>query len=479
VNGQGIATGLTVGLLVYGGLTAFAASQLLFWFGERERRSLHLAAAALFVALAHALSGELAALALPSRLRPWQAELAVALPLLAAAALVSFARVHLAIAHIESDLSGAMHGVVVVALAAAATAPAWGGAAAAPWLASAIAAAALGLLSVMAVRLRRSIYRAPRYWWPMLAALIGLLAALAARPHRVWSADARLEYALELGTVALLLALGYAVAARARLERRAGRDEALRSYIGEALAADTAARAEQDAQVALARRVEELARLAVAGAGAQGAGAIDPHWDREFLSAERLRELAARNALLEREVRVRRDAEGRMRAMAYQDALTGLPNRALLADRFAVTAAQARRHGHMLAVLMLDLDDFKGVNDTLGHEAGDRLLAHAAEVVRHGVRESDTVARFGGDEFVVLLGELHHFSEAGMVAQKLVTRLGEPVTLAGQAVVPGASVGIGMWPEHGTELGELLRRADQALYAAKASGKRTYRYYGE
>ncbi|MCZ7563177.1 MAG: GGDEF domain-containing protein [Burkholderiales bacterium] len=168
-----------------------------------------------------------------------------------------------------------------------------------------------------------------------------------------------------------------------------------------------------------------------------------------------------------------------MRAMAYQDALTGLPNRALLADRFAVTSAQARRHGHMLAVLMLDLDDFKRVNDTLGHDAGDRLLAHAAEVIRHGVRESDTVARFGGDEFVVLLGELHHFAEAGMVAQKLVARLCEPVTIAGHATEPGASIGIAMWPEHGIELGELLRLADQGLYAAKASGKRTYRYYGE
>ncbi|MCZ7563176.1 MAG: hypothetical protein M5U08_04630 [Burkholderiales bacterium] len=250
MNGEGIATGLTVDLLVYGGLIAFAAYQLLFWFGERERRSLHLAAAALFFALAHAFSGELAALVLPARLRQWHAELAVALPLLAAAALMSFARVHLAIAHLESDLAGAMHGVVLAGLAAAASAPAWAGAAVAPWVASAIVAAALGLLAVMAARLWRSIYRAPRYWWPMLAALIGLLAMLAARPHRVLSADARLEYAHELGTVALLLALGYAVAARARVERRAGRDAALRSYIGEALAAEAVARAEQDAKAA-------------------------------------------------------------------------------------------------------------------------------------------------------------------------------------------------------------------------------------
>jgi diguanylate cyclase (GGDEF)-like protein len=171
-----------------------------------------------------------------------------------------------------------------------------------------------------------------------------------------------------------------------------------------------------------------------------------------------------------------------MRTMAYQDPLTGLPNRALLPDRLAVTAAQARRHGHQLAVMMLDLDNFKRVNDTLVHEAGDRLLAHAAELIRHSVRESDTVARLGGDEFVLHLGELHHFSEAGMVAQKLVARLGAQIAqivMDEHIIEPGASIGISMWPEHGTELPELLRRANQALYQAKARGKGTYRYFGE
>jgi len=478
VNGQGIGTGLTVGLLVYGGLTAFAAYQLLLWFGARERRSLHLAAAALFVALAHALSGDLAAFALPSHLRPWQPELALAMPLLAVGALMSFARVHLDIAQIEADLAGAMRAAVLAALAAAATVPAWGGWGFAPWIASAIAAAGLGFLAVMAVRLRRSIYRAPRYSWLMIAALTGLLAGLAARLHRGWLAEAGLEHVLELVTVACLFALGYALAARARLERRAGRDADLRTYVGEALAADAAERAERDVRLAFSQRVEELARFAAVSPGAQGA-VLDPSWDQEVLFEEQLQRLTARNALLEREVRVRRDAAGRMRAMAYQDPLTGLPNRALLADRFAVTAAQARRHGHQMAVLMLDLDEFKRVNDTLGHEAGDRLLAHAADMIRRNVRESDTVARLGGDEFVLLLGELHHFSEAGMVAQKLVARLGARVVMDEQIIEPGASIGISMWPDHGTELAELLRRADQALYAAKASGKGTYRYFGE
>lgn len=479
MNGQGIGTGLTVGLLVYGGLTAFAVYQLLLWFGARERRSLHLAAAALFIALAHALSGELAAIALPPRLDSWRAELAVAMPLLAVGALMSFGRAHLDIVRVESDLSGAMHVAVLAALGAAATAPAWGGLRVAPWFASVIAAAGLGVLAVLAGRLLRSIYRPPRYSWLMIAALTGLLLGLAVRPHRAWPADAWLEHALELGTVACLLALGYAVAARARLGRRAGREADLRAYVEEAFAADTAERAERDVRLAFSRRIEELAQLATAIPSAQGEGVIDPNWDREVLFDEQLQKLTARNAVLEREVRVRRDAAQRMRTMAYQDPLTGLPNRALLADRFAVTAAQARRHGQQLAVMMLDLDDFKRVNDTLGHEAGDRLLAHAAEMIRHTVRESDTVARLGGDEFVLLLGELHHSSEAGMVAQKLVARLGAQLVMDEHIIEPGASIGISMWPDHGTELAELLRRADQALYAAKARGKGTYRYFGE
>ncbi|MCC6611249.1 MAG: GGDEF domain-containing protein [Burkholderiales bacterium] len=479
MNGQGIGTDPTVGLLVYGGLTAFALYQLLLWFGARERRALHLAAAALFIALAHALSGELAAIALPPRLDAWRAELAIAMPLLAVGALMSFGRAYLDIARVEYDLSGAMHMAVLAALGAAATAPAWGGLRVAPWLASAIAAAGLGVLAVLARRLLRSIYRPPRYAWLMIAALSGLLLGLAVRPHRAWTAGPRLEHALELATVACLFALGFAVAARARRERRAGREADLRDYVEEAFAADTAERAERDVRLAFSRRVEELAVLAGAAPSARGEGVIDPDWDREVLFGEELQRLTARNAVLEREVRVRRDAAERMRTMAYQDPLTGLPNRALLADRFAVTVAQARRHGQQVAVLMLDLDDFKRVNDTLGHDAGDRLLAHAAAMIRRSVRESDTVARLGGDEFVLLLGELHHHSEAGMVAQKLVARLAEQVVLDGHIVEPGASVGISRWPEHGTELVELLRCADRALYAAKACGKGTYRYFGE
>jgi diguanylate cyclase (GGDEF)-like protein len=95
------------------------------------------------------------------------------------------------------------------------------------------------------------------------------------------------------------------------------------------------------------------------------------------------------------------------------------------------------------------------------------------------VRESDTVARYGGDEFVLLLGELHHYSEAGMVAQKVVARLGEPATIGEHVLRLGGSIGVAIWPEDGGDLAKLLRCADQALYAAKAGGRGTYRYFGE
>jgi diguanylate cyclase (GGDEF)-like protein len=240
----------------------------------------------------------------------------------------------------------------------------------------------------------------------------------------------------------------------------------LRHYIGQVMAADVAERAARDVQLAMARRVQDLAGFALAGDGPLGLEG-------------RVNELAARNELLEREVRLRREAESRIRAMAYQDPLTRLPNRGLLGDRFAVATAQARRHGQKVAVLMLDLDNFKNVNDRLGHEVGDRLLTHAAQLVTASVRESDTVARYGGDEFVLLLGELHHFTEAGMVAQKIVKRLAEPISLDGHQLHLGGSIGMSIWPDDAGDLAALLRCADQALYAAKADGRGTYRYFSE
>jgi len=466
VNGPGLGTEVIAGLLIYGGLTAFAAYQLLLWFGARERHALHLAAAALFIALAHALSSDLADVALPGGLGPWRAELATAMPLLAVGALMSLGRGCFGGAVRGAAIERVMKATVIAALIGAATAPAWGASAVAPWIVSVIALAAAFVVAAAGVRIELGVRRRARHARLIALSLLALFVGLAVRPHHFGETGMWPEHALQLGTLAALLALGYAVALRGQLARRERKLAELRNYIGQAMAADAAKRAERDIRLTMTRRVQELAGFALAGDGVL---------DLE----DQVHTLTARNEVLEREVRLRRDAEGRMRAMAYQDPLTRLPNRAMLGDRFAVVTAHARRHGQKVAVLMLDLDNFKSVNDSLGHEFGDRLLTHAAELIAHSVRESDTVARYGGDEFVLLLGELHHLSEAGAVAQKIVRRLREPVTLDDHVLQLGGSIGLAIWPDDGGDLAALLRCADQALYAAKAGGRGTYRYFSE
>ena len=167
----------------------------------------------------------------------------------------------------------------------------------------------------------------------------------------------------------------------------------------------------------------------------------------------------------------RKRAEQRVRHLAHHDPLTGLPNRALLLDRLHQALAQARRERGRIAVVMLDLDHFKAVNDTFGHAVGDRLLCAVADRLRTAVRESDTLARFGGDEFTLIqtgLGEPHG---AGVFAQKVVDALAEPFLIGDQEMRTTTSAGVAIYPEHGAESGPLLEHADIALYRAKANGR--------
>ncbi len=156
--------------------------------------------------------------------------------------------------------------------------------------------------------------------------------------------------------------------------------------------------------------------------------------------------------------------------LALHDALTGLPNRLLLDDRLRQGLLQAQRRGEPLAVLLLDLNGFKQVNDTLGHHMGDRLLQQLAPRLAGPLRKSDTLARLGGDEFAVLLAPPTDLEEAGRAAERLVASLAEPFTIDGARLEVGASVGVALYPDHGVDAAELLRRADAAMYAAKRSG---------
>lgn len=160
-----------------------------------------------------------------------------------------------------------------------------------------------------------------------------------------------------------------------------------------------------------------------------------------------------------------------MTHMAHHDALTGLPNRLTFFSLLENAIAQARRQGRKLAVLFVDLDRFKAINDQYGHQAGDELLLAVARRLQSGVRASDTAARLSGDEFVVLLNPIHNSEEACLVAEKLLHRFNQPVEMENVTLPIRASIGISLFPDHGTAPQPLLDAADVAMYASKASGR--------
>lgn len=166
-------------------------------------------------------------------------------------------------------------------------------------------------------------------------------------------------------------------------------------------------------------------------------------------------------------------------SMAYKDTLTELPNRRLFEDRLQQEVALAQRSGKKVAALFLDLDHFKEVNDTLGHEAGDQLLQQVARRLEKLVRKSDTVARLGGDEFILLLSNLDKLQDADIVADKVIRELSSTFSLAGQELHVGTSVGIAIYPSDSESLEQLIACADKALYRAKQEGRNRYVRYAD
>lgn len=176
------------------------------------------------------------------------------------------------------------------------------------------------------------------------------------------------------------------------------------------------------------------------------------------------------------DVTERKTREEEIRELAHHDALTGLPNRRLLDDRMTQAFASARRGSEHVALMLLDLDRFKPVNDSHGHEAGDAVLKVVASRLKGCVREADTVARVGGDEFVVML-LVHVPKDAVRVAEKILDSLAQPIPVAGNEFQIGASIGISVYPEDATERETLLNCADRAMYYVKAAGRNSYRFY--
>ena len=173
----------------------------------------------------------------------------------------------------------------------------------------------------------------------------------------------------------------------------------------------------------------------------------------------------------------RKAIEEQVRQLAHYDQLTGLPNRSLFSDRLQQALAIAKRDDAHMAIMFIDLDKFKPINDTLGHDVGDLLLGEVAQRIQRCLRESDTVARIGGDEFIVLLPRIEGERDASRLAEKIRHALNQPFELAGRSLSVSSSTGIALYPEHGSEKDELIKNADIAMYHAKAGGRDSVRTY--
>jgi diguanylate cyclase (GGDEF)-like protein/PAS domain S-box-containing protein len=178
-----------------------------------------------------------------------------------------------------------------------------------------------------------------------------------------------------------------------------------------------------------------------------------------------------------RDITERMQTEEKIRQMAYHDSLTGLPNRKLFSDRLDIALAQAQRNQKKVGITMLDLDNFKDVNDTLGHAMGDLFLKAMAERLSAGLREGDTVARLGGDEFVLILPDLETIENVIQVAQKIIDSFCKPFLVDTHQLVVTTSIGIAVYPNDGTDEDILLKNADIAMYQAKQAGRARYQLY--
>ncbi len=178
-----------------------------------------------------------------------------------------------------------------------------------------------------------------------------------------------------------------------------------------------------------------------------------------------------------RDVTERRAIEAKIQLLAYFDSLTGLPNRTLFLDRLEQEIKKAHRNNSHISLMFIDLDRFKEINDTLGHDAGDQLLKEVSKRLNACLRESDTVARLGGDEFTVILGEHSIIGTEELIAQKILDCLAVPFLLNTETIYLSASIGITVYPEDATSSEELIKNADRSMYAAKKAGRNQYQYF--
>ncbi len=195
--------------------------------------------------------------------------------------------------------------------------------------------------------------------------------------------------------------------------------------------------------------------------------------DKISLSKENIAEVCC----ISTDITKRKQMEEIIRQMAYHDPLTSLPNRKLFEERLTMAIAHAIRKKELLSIMYLDLDGFKLVNDTFGHDVGDQFLQCIAERLNGCLRKDDTIARLWGDEFAVLLQGVTDATNINQVAWKIIERFKQPMLIEGKEISATTSIGISIFPDDGEDIKKLLKHADAALYKAKGNGKNTYRYF--
>jgi diguanylate cyclase (GGDEF)-like protein len=317
---------------------------------------------------------------------------------------------------------------------------------------SVIAFAAAAVATYAAVRALFLGYRPARYFLLAWAALIAFIALGALRNFTLVPTNFVTIYGLHIGFALDVLLLSFALGDRINLLRRERVAAETESLAAQRLLLEATRESERELEQKIAERTAELNSV-----------------------NERLRAEASERESLMTQLQ---EQEQHLRFMAQHDALTGLPNRLSMQQRLALAMELAKRNRKKLAVMLVDLDDFKIINDTRGHPAGDQALVQLAARLRTSVRGSDTVARYGGDEFVVLAGELDRGEDAAMIAEKVSDMIQVPLALEGGPAKVSCSIGISVFPDDAETAEGLISLADKAMYASKAGRDRRYAFYG-
>lgn len=317
---------------------------------------------------------------------------------------------------------------------------------------SVVGFAAAAVATYAALRALALGYRPARYFLLAWAALIVFIALGALRNFALVPTNFATIYGLHIGFALDVLLLSFALGDRINLLRRERASAEAEALAAQRLLLEATRESERELEQRIVERTAELNSV-----------------------NERLRAEAAERESLMTQLQ---EQEQHLRFMAQHDALTGLPNRLSMQQRLALAMELAKRNRKKLAVMLVDLDDFKIINDTRGHPAGDQALVQLAARLRTSVRGSDTVARYGGDEFVLLAGELDRGEDAGMIAEKVADMIQVPLAIEGGPARVSCSIGISVYPDDAETAEALIALADKAMYASKSEKNRRYAYYG-